>query len=236
MDEISGTRADATPTGNTLSENNTVASTTGIISNAAVMDRTNHEWLYIPDASQTGLGVTGDFSVSMWINFTAALPSYALIFSKMEVTNYSYETRLGVSGYDMIMIFFADNTGTNYAQWKTDGDIIDIGDVGNWVHYVFTFDVSSATGGIIYKNGVAHAMQAKTGTATSINNSTAAFRIGSTGEVTVSDMDGSVDEVGFWNRVLTPAEVVELYNGGAPGYAQQYPFVPLSPFPSHYNT
>ena len=34
--------------------------------------------------------------------------------------------------------------------------------------------------------------------------------------------DGAIDELGFWARELTPAELTLLYNGGA---GQQYPFV-----------
>lgn len=34
----------------------------------------------------------------------------------------------------------------------------------------------------------------------------------------------SIDEVGYWTRALTGAEITELYAAGSPGSGQQYPF------------
>ena len=36
--------------------------------------------------------------------------------------------------------------------------------------------------------------------------------------------NGTLDEIGIWNRALTPAEITQLYNGGAPGVNSIYPF------------
>jgi len=53
--------------------------------------------------------------------------------------------------------------------------------------------------------------------------STRTFNIGSGFD---NGIDGSIDEVGLWNRSLTQSEIIDLYNGGA---GLSYPFVvPIS--------
>ena len=49
----------------------------------------------------------------------------------------------------------------------------------------------------------------------------ASFAAGRPGDVNGSYWDGRIDELGVWGRVLSPAEISELYNAGA-GLA--YPF------------
>jgi len=49
--------------------------------------------------------------------------------------------------------------------------------------------------------------------------------IGSTG-TGATEFDGMIDEWSFYSTNLTLAQITELYNGGAPGSDQQYPFAP----------
>jgi hypothetical protein len=52
--------------------------------------------------------------------------------------------------------------------------------------------------------------------------STSPFAIGATGNA-IDLLDGAVDEVGFWKRVLTAQERTALYNSGL---GLTYPFTP----------
>lgn len=67
LDETSGSRADSIGA-NTLTDNNTVLSGTGKVSNAADFESANSEYLSIADASQSGLDITTDFSLICWVN------------------------------------------------------------------------------------------------------------------------------------------------------------------------
>lgn len=88
-------------------------------------------------------------------------------------------------------------------------------------HIVVTYDGSATPSGFkIYKNGALD-------TTVTISNTLGAndtpvipanFVIGRSGSGVYHF--GSLDEVGVWNRVLTPSEAAELYNSGA---GKQYP-------------
>jgi hypothetical protein len=71
FEETSGTRYDETANNNDLTDNNTVGYGTGKIGNAADFENTssgdNDETLSIVRASQTGLVITGDLSISVWV-------------------------------------------------------------------------------------------------------------------------------------------------------------------------
>jgi len=69
MEETSGSRADASGEGNTLTDNNTVDSSADSQegSRSADFESTNSEYLSIADASQSNLDITGDMTVAAWI-------------------------------------------------------------------------------------------------------------------------------------------------------------------------
>lgn len=214
LDETTGDRVDSVvASGNDLSVVNTVGYGTGIISNAASFDATNQQRLKIDDGDQTGLDITGDHSYSFWINM-ASVPTYFAIAGKDDGYTSGYEL-MQASG--LLYINFASAPAT-YAQWNATA--LEAGDIGDWVHIVVTVDVSSATGGIIYKNGSPLSMSAKGGTATSVIGNTVEFHLGGRAE-NARTINGLLDEVGFWSRVLTSDEVTELYNSGA---GLTYPF------------
>lgn len=81
---------------------------------------------------------------------------------------------------------------------------------GTWYLVVGTFDnVSSAIG--VSVNGSAQVTAAVTGfPSTAVTSS---FSVGAL-SATAQPVDGKVDEVAIWNRVLTNAEVSALYNAG----------------------
>jgi hypothetical protein len=81
----------------------------------------------------------------------------------------------------------------------------------NWHQYVGTFDDDSQTM-CLYEDGLLSGCQSTGG---SIYYSTGHFHIGSS-QVHVS-IDGAMDEIGFWNRSLSGAEVSELYEDNLVG-------------------
>lgn len=86
-----------------------------------------------------------------------------------------------------------------------------------WNHVAATYDTTKTTGGItIYLNGTVYATGNRT--ATALNPSTGnPLVIGRHAESNCvapvfSCWLGRIDEVGVWNRVLSPAEILRLYN------------------------
>jgi hypothetical protein len=207
MDETSGNRVDF-KNGNDLAVEGTNAYTTGIVSNAFSFNGAS--CLKISDASQTGLDPTGDFSFSFWFKkISDTIPANASsIFGKDAVSNRSYWCYVN-DGNPHGINFALNDTSTvssavNLAQ-------------GTWYHAVFTYDyVASGTSvGKCYING----SQSGSTNSTMVgpeDDLAADFQVGAR-QYTTSRLflTGYVDELGFWNKVLSTAEITALYNGGA---------------------
>jgi hypothetical protein len=90
--------------------------------------------------------------------------------------------------------------------------------LNTWYFIVSTFDGVNSR---IYVNGV---LVNTTYAPGSIGNASTQFTIGAHSAGPASwgyQMKGNIDEVGIWNRVLTPLEIQMLYNNGN---GLQYPF------------
>lgn len=76
---------------------------------------------------------------------------------------------------------------------------------GQW--YMITY-LHNSTGSYIYRNGVI--MYSGTPTALTVNNP---YKFG-TNSANGNDLVGYLDEISFWSRALSDAEIQQLYNGG----------------------
>jgi hypothetical protein len=85
---------------------------------------------------------------------------------------------------------------------------------GVWTHIVLTWSGSMTSSGVVlYKNGVLQAQSGGTDGATARTDASNDLTIG--GEPVASDfMDGSLDGVRIYNRILSQTEVTQLYNLG----------------------
>lgn len=215
--EASGKRYDLVGS-NHLTDYNTVTSATGIQGNGADFETTNSEYLEISDASQSGLDITTDFSISVWVKLET-LPSTsgeAYVFAS------KYNWTIGQRSYHFQLN--ADDTLTcafyspavKYANETSNSAAVSAGDVGNWVHFVATVDIS-AQDIKLYKNGTLVSSTLNQNGAFTILNSTAPFTVGTYhgGYASTESMDGVLDELGIWSRALTSTEVSDLYNSGA---------------------
>ncbi len=209
MDEVSGNRADSHGS-NTLTDVNTVGSTTGIINNGADFIAANTERL--TRSAQTW-GISNASSVSLWA-FTDNLAANPRVV----------QFGTGGANTSSITILFQNvSTGFFYVDLRSSsgstGKIYKFlpASVSSLRHYVYTWD---GTDFILYENGSAVTPTKDSDGALSMTDSSRALAIGSTTAGT-APLDGTVDEVGLWSRALSASEVSELYNGGA-GLA--YPF------------
>ena len=179
MEESSGTRVDSKGS-NDLTDNNTVTSGTGIQGTAADFELSNSEWLSITDASQTGLDLSGDFSISTWVKLEQ-LPStsgteFGLV-AKNDFTGGSNRAyRFTITSADKLQAYVSQDGGfSNVTHATTDSANFAGGDVGSWVHIVVTFDLSARSYSF-YVDGVQVASTNTTaGTTSSINNNSIDF-------------------------------------------------------------
>jgi hypothetical protein len=213
LDEASGNRADSHGA-NTLTDVNTVGSATGIINLGADFESSSTESLTITDAAQVGLDITGDMSLSFWMNLETAIPTAGNQFEIASKTsfvsgNYGWDLYLLNNAGTQLIYFAQSANGTSFTQpsWAFSPA------TATWYHIVIVQDVG--TNVTFYLNGVSQG----TGAAVASNFNNAGNFYLARGFST--NLDGILDEFGIWSKALTGAEVTELYNGGA-GLA--YPF------------
>ena len=216
MEESSATRIDANTTNsNDLTDVNTVVSGTGIINNGGDFESSNSEYIYIDDATASGLDGMSDVSISAWFKAESS-GAFKTVVNKRG-------SGASQGGY---MIRIASDNSTIYAEvgdgTNTTGGNISSSAVttGVWYHIVITLD--NADGDIIpYINNTVKTTI--TGTASGVaGGNSQPFMIGASnntssgsGRTPIWYMDGVVDIVEVYNRVLTSTEVSDLYNAGA---------------------
>lgn len=195
----------------TLIAQNTPGFETAKIRNGAVMVRASNQSLASFDTVFDVLNT--DFTISFWIkpaSFTGDQHyllkadggggSFAMEYTSTGSVN-KFRWRLwnaaGFAGETAII-------GNNVAAYT----------IGTWYHIVVWHDSVNDLAGMTV-NGVAEPSSTHTngcfGTANPFAFGSYAF---------AADVDGTFDEAGFWNRVLTKFEISKLYNNG---YGLKYP-------------
>jgi hypothetical protein len=199
LDEASGSRSDSSGNGWTLTDNNTVGSTTGLINDQAQFVAANSEWL--SNSSAVTSPTSAIVSVSLW--FDAASLGNGRIFSLYDGTN-------------SIQIVLDNSSGqlcTKHSQWQTGFDSTQwfAPSTGTRYHIVVVWDsVNNTTA--LWKDG-----SSQTGSSGPI--------VGDGGTATTTTLgrrpdgivyyDGKIDEVGVWSKALTGTDATNLYNSGS---------------------
>ena len=182
---------------------------------------------YIDVTDNASFNPTSSLSLSMWVQ-TATPHSFAGVMGKWNnldglvgegqeqfCFNVS-DTHFGIN--------FGLKTDKNPTVYPHEMDVIYRN--GNWNHYVGTYDGLSAK---LYVNGeLVHTLR----TSGSIPVYTQKFEIGriAGGQPTCATsyyFTGNIDDVGMWNRALTPEEIRELYSE-CPGFTM-VEITPLGP-------
>jgi hypothetical protein len=213
MEEVSGNRADEVGP-NDLTDNATVASSTDVKegSRSADFERSNSEYLDIADASQTGLAVTGSFSVVAWIKRESASGgANHTVVSKFDPTGNQRGYLLGIGTADILRAIVS-NDGT--ATTTLTGNLALA--TARWYHLALVYNGSSLT---LYLDGT---QEATVSYSSGIFDNTTAFAIGRSFGAT-DYFDGLVDEVGFLDRALSEAEVLGIFAEGVQA-GNQYNF------------
>ena len=197
LDETSGTRADSHGS-NDLTDTNTVGYATGKQSNGGDFVRTSSE--YLSHASNSDL-TTGDidWTIAYWVKFDV-VNVYQAVVSKW---NGAGEFWIGLS-YEGKARFYAEKS-SGYADLYSTASL----SADTWYFITAWFD---STNDLIYIQ-INDATPESTA-CTDIRTDTKNWLIGAASSGSGDQVDGVVDEVGFWKRLLTSDERNQLYNSG----------------------
>lgn len=180
-----------------------------------------NDYLNNTGISAIGLNVTGGITMCAWINATANDEgAFERIIKTDQVTGqYGYGMQFRGTIADALAIWTVSASGECMAYNATAyADTASFR--GNWYYICGIFNT---TGNYLFVNGMQRAFNTYTsgGCGATAGVQTRLY-IGEDQEGTGEAFDGELDEIGIWNRSLSPAEITTLYNNGT---GLEYPFV-----------
>lgn len=144
---------------------------------------------------------TGDYSINLWANVAqSSLSDVNIVFALGQAT--SPWDRYGIYEYDGTWKYVTRNTTAGYYVSTAPSQ-------GTGVWQMITA-VASGTTQTIYVNGVASTSATFSGTR--FTPSSDVWMLGGHADGNTNVEQESIDEVGFWNKALSPQEIADLYN------------------------
>lgn len=192
-------RADGTPNdvinGNDLTLVNGTTYGDGIINQGFQFDGVNDYAQYNGD-----IGITGDFSISGWIYKNNKGTS-----SFIQTSNYPSPGSMSFTlQFTSVILYTVKTTGGYLSQTLTIGN-------GAWKHVTVVWNETTKLLDM-YLNGVLVSSGITTFTDCTSAGFVNGFLMGK--RLNNQFLNGRMDEIGIWNRQLTPTEVSQLYNSG----------------------
>lgn len=207
LDEASGVALDSGPNALHLTDNNTVEAAAGQVGGARHFTAAVVESFSIADNAFLSTGNI-DFTWMGWAYFDSLVARNTILFKSpsggTSDTEYILETN------PSRLRFFIGGGGTfRIVTANTFGNL----GTATWYHFACWHDSSADTVNIQINNGAVDTLA----TAGTVPPDTAgAFRMGTFGS-SGTPMNGRLDEIRFWKRLLTPAERAEDYANGLAG-------------------
>ena len=201
LEEAAGTtRLDALGT-TSLTDHNTVGRGTGIVGNAAVFVSASSQYLTAPSSSTLQTGAI-DFSLQVWVKFTS-FPNTQMLIAKDDGS--------GAPEYEIIV-----STAPAIVFRIFNGGFVDVTSSltpssGTWYHIIGYHDSVNHVQGIIINNGTPDTVSSTGGPTTNNFN----FSLGVDDTSTGRFVNGTLDQVGLWKRVLSGSDITSLYNSGS---------------------
>ena len=206
LNEASGVRSDAHGASH-LTENNTVGQAAGKLGNAAQFIAANEESLAIADNAALSMGNL-DFTLAGWVYFNTLDPCGVLgKWSPGPVLEYL----LHFDGTNLR--FYVSPDGSSSVSITNSQAI----GSGAWYWFMAWHDAGANTINLAINNNTPASLSHATG----VFDGTAAFSL-ARNEEGLSWLDGRLDSVSVWKRILTAGERTQLYNSGN---GLDYPFV-----------
>lgn len=212
LNEASGNAADSCGS-NTLTDTNTVSSTTGLVySTVRSFTRTSTQYFTVADNSSLSLGGDINYEFAMWVKATT-FTGQQWMLSKDKSGSRSFSIYYDATASRFRWETFADGSTPNNIQANNFG----AASTGTWYFVLCGRNADTDLAFVSINNGTKN-----TAASSSTFDDTSTFRIGGR-EIGGNTWDGQIGPVYFWKgRVLTTQEESDLYNSGS---GKAYPFV-----------
>jgi hypothetical protein len=153
-----------------------------------------------------------DFTISIWARLDDLVTSYTL-WAKTNNTSNNRQYRIQYNVAEGRFHFFGSTDGANYDVTlvaSNSGAIV----ANTWYHVLVWYDSVGNVLGVRVNNGTADTLSHSGG----FFNGNEPFRlgnfVGSPGSIVVNKLQGDLDALQIWNRVLSPSEQTNVYNSG----------------------
>ncbi len=187
---MDGDLTDASGNGNTGTASGATATTSAMFGQAyAINAGTNY--ISVPTSASLD-SYTDKLTVSGWYYFNTLAPTQQWLFDK----GLNYYLRVTSAGGFTNYLFGINNED----YWSTQNSLVT---AGEWYYIVFTYDGQERK---LYINGELKESKADTGTIDNGGNLTIGNRAGHS-----EPMDGQVDDIKIYNRVLSADEIAQNY-------------------------
>jgi hypothetical protein len=207
LNEASGNAIDVHDDNDLVETSGTIASGAGVVAGTGTsrdFEVGDTEWFDLPDNADVSTGDT-DFTIAAWVNLESK-GAFRFIVAKdggVGIREYSFGYNAGSDRF----VFNVSPDGT--ALTTVTANNLGSPAVATAYFIVVWHDASANTITIQVNDGTANAAAHTTG----VFDGATAFQVGAQGSSL--SMDGLIDEVGFWKRVLTAGERTWLYNSGS---------------------
>lgn len=217
LEEASGTRVDATGRGNDLTPNGSSlpGNTTGKVANAIQLSQVNVQYLSIADNTDLSTGDI-DFTLACWCYIDNLSTRVMMAKWNDDVNQREYFLATVSSRFNL----YVSSNGS--AQTNIAANTLGVPATATWYFVVAWHDSVANTLNICVNNGAVDSTSYSSG----VFDSTAGFKIGANRASAVNLWDGRIDEAAMWKRVLTGAEITDLYNAGS---GRDYAYISTTP-------
>jgi len=194
---------DSSGNSHTLTNNNTATFVKGRFGDGVKLVKTSSQSLYVANHADFQFG-TGAFTLSAWIK-ADSIGNYMGILALIDTDATGY--RLSIQSDNTLRFYLNDNAHGSETAVNVTTTFAVVADT--WYHVVA---VRNGTTCKIYVNGVEEGT-ASDNTSLNCTNSTDPFAIGVYRSNSVSSLtfDGIIDDAGVWDRALTVAEILAMY-------------------------
>ena len=214
LDEATGNALDALGT-NILTAVNAPGSTPGIVQTARTFSG-DHQYFSIPTRPSVEVGNTS-FTFTAWVKLDNKTDYHTFVGKQIE--DYPFYDRDYSLSYDKDMdrIYFQVAGPDGLTLTRAIANALGSPAINTWYFLAGGYDYESGYIWISVNGGP----QETTPFTGSVHVGQAPFMLGGVANPLFGYHAGLLDEVGFWKRALTSAEVAALYNNGQ---GQSYPF------------
>jgi hypothetical protein len=154
---------------------------------------------YMVISQDSSINITGDLTLSAWINLDSLGAFQGIITKRSSTTNYQFYIR----STNVLSFFDGSNLANDNTALTT----------GSWIHVAVVVSGSSAS---FYRDG----SFSSTSSGISVSSNTANLTIGDI--VGGSFLNGKVDEVSVFDSALSASDITAIYNSGAPADLTSY--------------